>query len=99
MKLWHSVIIAVGIIVGLVAHGMIRAWPEQERQRRGYEMQLRMLEVMPREIAVGDAKVLYLPRISYRNLSIDVNYEFYTYVDGELKQVKMTKDRNPTIQY
>lgn len=55
-------------------------------------MQVRMMEMTPKEITFGDVSLLYLPRISYRNQSIDVNYEFYLYVDGELKQVKLTKN-------
>ena len=92
MKAWHSIMIAIGIVVGFVLHSVIQSFSEHARARRGYEMQVRMMEMTPREITVGDASVLYLPRISYRDLSIDVDYEFYTYVDGELKQVRLTKN-------
>jgi hypothetical protein len=92
MKIWHSIIIAIAIIVGFALHAAIRSIPEHARAQRGYEMQVRMMEMTPRELIIGDTSVLYLPRISYRDLSIDVNYEFYTYADGELKKVNMTGD-------
>ena len=92
MKLWHTAIIGVSIIAGFALHSAIKALPERTKVQRGYEMQIRMMEMTPREITVGDVSVLYLPRISYRDLSIDVNYEFYAYVDGELKQVELTKN-------
>ena len=92
MKLWHTAIIGISIVVGLALHSAIKALPEHAKAQRGYEMQVRMMELTPKEISLGDTSVLYLPRISYRNLSIDVDYEFYSYVDGELKQLNLTKD-------
>jgi hypothetical protein len=92
MKLWHTVIIGIAIIAGFALHSAIRTLPEHAKVRRGYEMQVRMMEMTPKEITIGDTSVLYLPKISYRNLSIDVDYEFYSYVDGELKKINLTKD-------
>ena len=90
MKIWHSVIIGIAIIIGFALHAAIRSIPDHAKMQRGYEMQVRMLEMTPQELTIGDTSVLYLPRISYRDLSIDVNYEFYTYADGQLRKVNMT---------
>lgn len=92
MKLWHSVIIGVAIIAGLVLHASIKAIPEMSRDRRGAEMQVRMMEMTPKEIKVGETTFLYLPSVSYHDLSISVDYKFFAYVDGQLKQVKLVKD-------
>ena len=90
MKLWHSIVIGISIIIGFVAHAGIKAYSEHERTQRSYELQIRMLEMRPVELSIGGANVLYLPKISYRDLSIDVNYEFYTYSDGALKKLTLS---------
>lgn len=92
MKLKHSIIIGIAIVVGLVLHAAVKSLPEYTRLRQGYEMQVRMMEMRPTEITVGSASMLYLPRISYRGLSIDVDYEFYAYVDGTLRKIDMVKE-------
>ena len=66
--------------------------PDREKIRRGYEMQVRMMEVKPKEVKVGGDSLLYLPRISYHNLSIDVDYHFYAYENGNLKKIKLTQE-------
>ena len=91
MKIWHSIIIGIAVILGCFLHSTISALPEREKIRRGYEMQVRVMEMTPREIKIGDATLLYLPRIRYRDLSIDVDYEFYTYEEGQLKKLKLTQ--------
>lgn len=90
MKLWHSVIIGIAIIIGFVLHAAIKTIPECIKLRNGKEMQVRMMEMSPKEIKLGETSVLYLPRISYMDTSIDVNYEFYSFVGGTLKRVKLT---------
>ena len=92
MKLWHSIIIGIAIIAGFILHSAIKTLPKHAEARRGYELQVRMMEMTPKEIAIGDTSILYLPKISYRNLSIDVDYEFYSYVEGKLKKIDLTKD-------
>jgi hypothetical protein len=91
MKTSHSIAIGFSIVIGFVLHGAIKAWPEYARNQRGYDLQIRMMEMTPREMSMGDTTVLYMPRISYSEFTIDVDYEFYRYDGTELKQVKLTK--------
>ncbi len=91
MKLLHTVIIAIAIIIGFVLFGFIKSSPEREKIRRGYEMQVRMLEMEPREIRIDGNSLMYLPRVSYQGLSIDVDYEFYKYTDNKLVLVPISR--------
>ena len=52
-------------------------------------MQVRMMEMTPKEIEISGTSLLYLPRISYRGLTIDVDYKFYKYQDDSLVQVSL----------
>ena len=92
MKIWHSVIIGLAIVIGFVLHAGISKIPEAIKIQRGYEMQIRMIEMTPKEIAVGDSKLLYLPSISYKGLSINVDYKFFKYQDDKLVRVSLTKE-------
>ncbi|MCF7957736.1 MAG: hypothetical protein K9M57_04730 [Phycisphaerae bacterium] len=89
MKIWHSIIIGSAIVMGFGLHAAIKTIPEFVMEYRMHEMQVKMTEMTPKEITVGDTSLLYLPEISYRNLNINVDYKFYTYVDGKLKKVDL----------
>ena len=92
MKIQHSIVIGIAIVIGFVLHAAIGQIPEAMKIQRGYEMQVRMMEMTPKEITVSDSKLLYLPSISYRGLSIDVDYKFFKYQDDRLVQVSLTKE-------
>lgn len=90
MKIWHSVIIGVAIVIGFTVNGISKAYSEQERYQRGYELQMRMLEITPHAVGLGEEHLLYMPRISYNDLSINVKPEFYRYDGTELQKIRMT---------
>ena len=93
MKIWNSIIIGLAIILGLAAFGISLKTPEMIRDCRAYQMQMKMMEMEPQKIELDDQVLLYLPRVSYQGLHVDINYEFYYYVSNERKliQVPMTK--------
>jgi len=88
-KIWHSIIIGIAIVIGFVLHAAVSKIPEAIKIQRGYEMQVRMMEMTPKEITVSDSKLLYLPSISYKGLSIDVDYKFFKYQDDSLVQISL----------
>jgi len=88
-KMWHSVVIGLAIVIGCVLHAAVSKIPEALKIQRGYAMQVRMMEMTPKEIVIGDTSLLYLPKISYRGLSIDVDYKFYRYEANSLVQISL----------
>ncbi len=94
MGIKQSIVIGISIIIGFVLYGVISKIPEAMKVQRGYQMQIRMMEMVPKEITVNNGKLLYLPRISYKGLSINVGYEFYKYQDNKLIQINLTKNAN-----
>jgi len=89
IKIQHSIIIGIAIIIGFVLHAAISKIPEALKIQRGYEKQIRMMEITPKEFNIGGTSLLYLPRISYKGLTIDVDYEFYRYQDDSLVQISL----------
>ena len=94
MKIQHSILIGIAIVVGFVLHAAISKIPDAMKIRKASEMQIRMMEMTPKEITVGDSKLLYLPSISYKDLTIDVDAKFFKYQDDKLIQVVLTKETN-----
>jgi len=87
MKFKHSILIGLSIILSVGIYSGTKFLADYLKTKRGHEMQIRMMEIQPKEVTIGDQKVLYLPRISYRDLTIDVNFEFYSIIDGELRKL------------
>ena len=88
-KIQHSIIIGIAIIIGFLLHAAISKIPEVLKIQRGYEKQIRMMEITPKEFEIGSTTLLYIPRISYKGLAIDVDYKFYRYQDDSLVQISV----------
>jgi hypothetical protein len=89
MNIKFAVMIGAFLLIGFMGNTAVNAYDTHTERSRAYEMQDRMMDMEPKVVEVDGQEVLYLPKISYTKHTIDVKFELYTLVDGELKQLKI----------
>ena len=87
MRVLEAVIVGILIVVGLVIHGVLTRPAADTRpgvQTNDRDVQIKMMEMHPRAVVLGDQHLLVVPRVSFQNNNVSVNHTFYRMQGNQL---------------